>query len=187
VGRVHRLDRDTSGAIVLALSPAARSGLIRQFSDHRIERRYRVLVDGRPPADEGVVDRPLREAYVSGKRAVARPGEPSRPAVTRWRVVERFARGALLAVELQTGRQHQIRVHLAHSGWPVLGDRVYRKDRTRAPLIQTPRQMLHAETLAFAHPVTGQQVRVTCPLPVDFRATLLGLRRRARARPRKPA
>ena len=81
-----------------------------------------------------------------------------------------------------TGRQHQIRVHLAHRGLPVLGDRVYRKERDKAPLIQTPRQMLHAETLGFSHPVTGTPVKVTCPLPVDFRATLLALRRRARAR-----
>jgi 23S rRNA pseudouridine1911/1915/1917 synthase len=177
VGRVHRLDRDTSGAIVLALSPAARSGLIRQFGDHRIERRYRALVDGTPPADQGVVDRPLRDAYVSGKRAVARPDEPARPAVTRWRVVERFARGALLAVELQTGRQHQIRVHLAHIRLPVLGDATYGQTASRHPPVRVRRQMLHAGSLAFVHPLTGETVRVESPLPADFRRALQELRR----------
>ena len=186
VGRVHRLDRDTSGAIVIALSPAARSGLIKQFSDHRIERRYRVLVDGAPPAEEGLVDRPLRDAYVSGKRAVARPGEPSRPAVTRWRVVERFARGALLAVDLQTGRQHQIRVHLAHIRMPVLGDATY-GSASRHP-VRVRRQMLHAGSLGFVHPLSGATIRVESPLPADFRKALLELRRLSpRAPPPAPA
>src|SRR6266536_1762647 len=125
VGRVHRLDRDTSGTLVFALSPAARSGLIQLFREHRIERRYHALVDGVPPAEEGVVDRPLRDAYVSGRRAVARPGEPSRAAFTRWRVVERLPGAALLEVGIVTGRQHQIRVHRAHARLPVLGDPVY--------------------------------------------------------------
>jgi 23S rRNA pseudouridine1911/1915/1917 synthase len=182
VGRVHRLDRDTSGAIVVALSPAARSGLIKQFSDHRIERRYRVLVDGSAPADEGVVDRPLRDAYVSGKRAVARPGEPSRPAITRWRVVERFARGALLAVELQTGRQHQIRVHLASIRMPVLGDATY-GSASHHPPVRVRRQMLHAGALGFVHPLTGATVRVESPLPADFRKALLELRRLSTSSP----
>jgi 23S rRNA pseudouridine1911/1915/1917 synthase len=135
-------------------------------------------VDGTPPAGEGVVDRPLRDAYVSGKRAVARPGEPARPAVTRWRVVERFARGALLAVELQTGRQHQIRVHLAHIRMPVLGDATYGATGPRhPPAIRVRRQMLHAGSLGFVHPLTGATVRVESPLPADFRRALLELRR----------
>lgn len=185
VGRVHRLDRDTSGALAFALDAPARAGLIALFRDHRIERRYLALVEGSPTKDEGSIDAPMADEWEGGRRRVARGDEASSPAHTRYRVRERFPGGALLEVELQTGRQHQIRVHLAHAGWPVLGDRVYREDRTRAPLIQTPRQMLHAETLAFDHPVTGQRVSVTCPLPVDFRATLLGLRRRARSGPRK--
>ena len=186
VGRVHRLDRDTSGALAFALDAATRAGLIALFRDHRIERRYLALVEGAPTRDEGTIDAPMADEWEGGRRRVARGEEASSPAHTRYRVRERFPGGALLEVELQTGRQHQIRVHLAHCGWPVLGDRVYRKDRTRPPLIQTPRQMLHAETLAFDHPVTAERVSVTCPLPVDFRATLLGLRRRARAGARKP-
>jgi 23S rRNA pseudouridine1911/1915/1917 synthase len=177
VGLVHRIDRDTSGALVFALSPEARSGLIDAFRDHRIERRYVALVAGVPGPDEGRVDAPLREAYVSGRRGVARGGEPARPARTRWRVLERFPRAALLEVELETGRQHQVRVHLAHVGLPVLGDAVY-GGKAPSP-VRMPRQMLHARTIAFAHPITGEPVRVESPLPEDFAQALEGLRKRA--------
>jgi 23S rRNA pseudouridine1911/1915/1917 synthase len=182
VGLVHRIDRDTSGALVFALSPDARSGLIDAFRAHRIERRYVALVIGLPRTDEGVVDAPLREAYVSGRRGVARRGEPARPALTRWRVLERLPRGALLEVELETGRQHQVRVHLAHAGLPVLGDPVYGA-RERAP-VRVSRQMLHARTLAFAHPITGEPVRALSPLPEDFVKALATLRKRPARPPR---
>ncbi len=182
VGLVHRIDRDTSGAVAYALTPDARSGLIEAFRDHRIERRYAALVAKAPRTDEGVVDAPLREAYVSGRRAVARGGEPARPALTRWRVLERFARGALLEVELQTGRQHQVRVHLAHVGLPVLGDSVY--GAARDP-VRVPRQMLHARTLAFTHPLTGEPVRAESPLPDDFLKALSALRKKAPAERRR--
>jgi 23S rRNA pseudouridine1911/1915/1917 synthase len=181
VGLVHRIDRDTSGAVAFALSPEARSGLIEAFRSHRIERRYVALVAGVPRTDEGVVDAPLREAYVSGRRGVARPGEPARPALTRWRVLERFPRGALLEIELETGRQHQVRVHLGHAGLPVLGDPVYGA-RARAP-VRVSRQMLHARTLAFSHPLTGEPVRALSPLPEDFVKALAALRKSASAGP----
>jgi 23S rRNA pseudouridine1911/1915/1917 synthase len=177
VGLVHRIDRDTSGALAFALSPDARSGLIDAFRDHRIERRYVALVAGAPRASEGVVDAPLRESYVSGRRGVARRGEPAREAVTRWRVLERFPRGALLEIALETGRQHQVRVHLAHAGLPVLGDHVY-GGKVRPP-VKVARQMLHARTLAFAHPLTGEPVRAESPLPEDFARALEALRRTA--------
>jgi 23S rRNA pseudouridine1911/1915/1917 synthase len=181
VGRVHRLDRDTSGALAFALSPAARQGLIRLFGEHRIERQYRAIVDGRPLADSGIVDRPLRDAYEGGKRAIAKPGEPSHPALTRWRVMERFVRGALLEVELQTGRQHQIRVHLAHIRMPVLGDAVYGPPGPRKSPVPVDRQMLHARSLGFVHPITGESVRAESTLPADFRAALSALRKLSRA------
>jgi 23S rRNA pseudouridine1911/1915/1917 synthase len=181
VGLVHRLDRDTSGAMAFVFSPGARAGLIDAFRDHRIERRYLALVAGNPRTEEGVVDAPLREAYVSGRRGVARRGEPSRPAVTHWRVVERFPGAALLEVDLKTGRQHQVRVHLAHVGLFVLGDPVYGVS-TPAP-VRVQRQMLHARGLAFAHPVTGEPVRVESPLPKDFTKALSALRKRAPAGP----
>ena len=178
VGRVHRLDRDTSGALVFALTPAARAGLIRAFRAHRIERRYLVLVSGRPPAETGIVDAPLRDAYVGGRRGVARAGEPAQPALTRWRVRERLSGAALLEVELGTGRQHQIRVHLAHAGLPVLGDPVYGRPG-RGPRTRAPRQMLHAFGLSFAHPIGGERVAIESTLPADFARALAALRRSA--------
>lgn len=185
--RVHRLDRDTSGAIAFALSREARAGLIDTFRHHRIERRYLAIVEGEPKAESGTVDAPLREAWVSGRRGVAKPGEEQQPARTHWRVRERLTGAALLEVRLETGRQHQIRVHLAHVGLPILGDPVYgkppRKCRTALggkpvhgrPLARRP--MLHAFRLAFAHPVTGERVAAESPPPEDFQKALAALRR----------
>ena len=173
--RVHRLDRDTSGAIAFALSREARGGLIRTFRDHRIERLYLAIVEGEPPAEKGTVEAPLREAWVSGRRGVAKPGEASRDARTHWRVRERLPGAALLEVELETGRQHQIRIHLAHVGLPILGDPVYGRAAHGRPLARRP--MLHAFRLAFAHPITGQRVAAESPLPEDFQKALAALRR----------
>jgi 23S rRNA pseudouridine1911/1915/1917 synthase len=178
VGLVHRLDRDTSGALAFALSPPARTGLIGLLRAHQVERRYLALVEGEPRAERGVVELPLHEAYQGGRRRVARPGEPARPAVTRWRVMERLPGAALLEVELGTGRQHQIRVHLAQLGLAVLGDPVYRR-RAGAPPLAVPRQMLHAAVLGFTHPVSGETVRVEAPLPDDFKAARAALARRS--------
>jgi 23S rRNA pseudouridine1911/1915/1917 synthase len=183
---VHRLDRDTSGALAFALKPEARSALRDLFREHRIERRYAALVEGVPRAESGVVDVPLYDEYEAGKRRVARRGEPARDALTRWSVRERFERAAVLDVELGTGRQHQIRVHLAHIGHPVLGDRVYRDRRTDPPA-DAPRQMLHARRLAFRHPFTQAEVSVESPLPEDFRKAVAALRRASRpAAPPRP-
>jgi len=176
VGRVHRLDRDTSGTLLFALSPEARAVLIAQFRDHRITRRYSALVAGEPRGDRGLVDAPLAESYQGGRRRVARGDEEKAPARTHWKVVERCPGAALLDVELETGRQHQIRVHLAHIGLPVLGDPVYRK-RTAPPPLAVPRQMLHAAILGFSHPVTGAVVRVESPLPDDLKKNLTALRK----------
>lgn len=182
VERVHRLDRDTSGALAFALSREARAGLIRTFRDHRIGRVYLAIVAASPREERGRVDAPLRDAWVSGRRGVAREDEPQKPARTKWRVRERFTDAALLEVELDTGRQHQIRVHLAHVGLPVLGDAVYGRpgETTRS----TPRRpMLHAWRLTFTHPETADRVDVKSPPPVDFTRTV----RRLRSRPPRPA
>jgi len=178
VGLVHRLDRDTSGALVFALDPETRDALRALFRHHHIERRYLALVAGAPRGERGEVDLALRDEYEGGRRGVARPGEASRPALTRWRVVERFPGAGLLEVELETGRQHQIRVHLAHVGMPVLGDGVYGKD-VRAP-VAVRRQMLHARQIGFTHPATGRPLRVESPLPPDFQKALSGLRAKSR-------
>jgi 23S rRNA pseudouridine1911/1915/1917 synthase len=174
--RVHRLDRDTSGALAFALSREARAGLIDTFRRHRIERAYLAIVEGVPKAESGTIDAPLREAWVSGRRAVARPGEEHREARTHWRVRERLPGAALLEVRLETGRQHQIRVHLAHVGLPIAGDAVY--GRPGRPLVR--RLMLHAFRLAFAHPLTGERVSAESPPPDDFQRVLAAWRRRSR-------
>jgi 23S rRNA pseudouridine1911/1915/1917 synthase len=178
VGIVHRLDRDTSGTLVFALDPETRDGLRALFRHHHIERRYLALVAGAPGGERGEVDLALRDEYEGGRRGVARPGEAARPALTRWRVVERFPGAALLEVDLETGRQHQIRVHLAHVGLPVLGDSVYGKDVRAA--VTARRQMLHARRLGFTHPATGLPLRVESPLPPDFQKALSALRAKTR-------
>lgn len=174
--RVHRLDRDTSGALAFALSAEARAGLIQCFRDHRIERVYLAIVAGSPRAESGTVDVPLREEWKGGKKGVARPDEPARPALSHWRVLERLPGAALLEVRIETGRQHQVRVHLAHERLPILGDPAYGPGagHGRPPAGRT---MLHASRLAFAHPVTGERVAVESPLPEDVRGVLAALRR----------
>lgn len=178
VGRVHRLDRDTSGALAFALTPIAREALLELFKAHRIERRYLAIVDGRPDRAAGIVKAPVAEAYKAGRRRVARPDEPALPAVTHWKVLERLSRAALVEVSLETGRQHQIRVHLAHIGLPIVGDTVYGRPCDRPPFADRP--MLHARLLGFRHPLTGAPVRVESPLPPDFRKILTAFRRQAR-------
>jgi 23S rRNA pseudouridine1911/1915/1917 synthase len=194
VGVVHRLDRDTSGALAFALSPPARAALRDLFRAHRMERRYAALVEGVPSADEGQVDAPIYDVYEAGRRRLARPGEPAHEARTRWRIVERFRAGALLEVELETGRQHQIRLHLATLGLPIVGDHVYghaprwwpQRGRSARRTIVAPRQMLHARHLAFVHPITGGRVEAESPLPADFREALAALRRVDPARDASP-
>ncbi len=112
---------------------------------------------------------------MSGRRGVAKPGEASREARTHWRVRERLPGAALLEVELETGRQHQVRIHLAHVGLPILGDPVYGRAAHGRPLARRP--MLHAFRLAFGHPITGQRVAAESPLPEDFQKALAALRR----------
>jgi 23S rRNA pseudouridine1911/1915/1917 synthase len=178
VGVVHRIDRDTSGALVFSLDAETRLALRELFREHRIERRYAAIVAGEPRAERGVVDQPIHDAYEAGRRRLAGPGEPSRPALTRFRVVERFCGAALLEVELETGRQHQIRVHLASIGLPLLGDRVYGAREGRRSPIPAGRQLLHARDLGFSHPQTGLRVEVSAPLPEDFERALAALRQR---------
>ncbi len=178
VGLVHRIDRDTSGALAFALTPAVRRTLRSLFRAHHIERRYSALVRGTPRRDNGLVDVPIHDAYRDGRRRVAREGEPSHDALTRWTLIERLPGAALLDVELGTGRQHQIRIHLAHIGFPVLGDAVYGGgEAPRAP-VSVKRQLLHARVLAFASPVTGRRIRVESQLPDDFQRALVALRSR---------
>ena len=172
-GIVHRLDRDTSGLLVVALTPAAYTALVAALGDHRVSRRYTALVWGVPEAPRGVIDAPIgRSPRQPTRQAVVAGGRPAR---TRYEVRTRFDRPAdlaLLGCELETGRTHQIRVHLASIGHPVVGDRDYGGVRAA---IAAPRMFLHAEHLAFDHPVTGQALSFDAPLPPDLAGVLAGL------------
>jgi 23S rRNA pseudouridine1911/1915/1917 synthase len=187
---VHRLDKDTSGSIVFARNRPALRFLQDLFKSHAVEREYLALVEGTVP-DSGTFSADLVADAGSARRGLARPGEPGKRAVTRYRAIERLAGATLVSVELETGRTHQIRVHFAAAGHPVLGDRVYgeggrERVKSREPKFpESPRQMLHARRLGFPHPRTGKPVRAEAPLPEDFAAVLEGLRRKAKGEARR--
>jgi 23S rRNA pseudouridine1911/1915/1917 synthase len=182
---VHRLDKDTSGSVVFARNRPALHYLQDLFRSHAIEREYLALVAG-TVADSGTFSADLVADGGSARRGVARPGERGKWAVTRYRAMEKLAGATLVSVELETGRTHQIRVHFAAAGHPVLGDRVYGRSRQstvdsrQSELPEIPRQMLHARRLGFPHPRTGKPVRAEAPLPRDFVAVLAGLRRKSK-------
>ena len=166
-GIVHRLDRNTSGLLVVARTEGAHRVLAREMAARRISRRYLALVDGTPPSQTGTIDAPIGRDRRIRTRHSADTDRP-RAAVTHFELQERLARSSLLSVRLQTGRTHQIRVHLLAIGHPVLGDAEYgitgRYGLTR--------QFLHAAHLGFEHPVTGNRIEVDAPLPADLAAAL---------------
>jgi 23S rRNA pseudouridine1911/1915/1917 synthase len=175
-GIVHRLDRGTSGVMVVAKHDAAHLALAEQFRVHSVERVYLALVRGLPRAEEGAVERPIGRHPRERKRmSVHSPA--GREARTRWRVRERFpAEGvSLLEVRPETGRTHQIRVHLASAGLPIVGDPVYGRGRSRLGL---ERPALHAAVLGFVHPRSGERLRFTAPCPSDLAGIAEALRRR---------
>ena len=181
---VHRLDRDTSGAVVFARNRPALHFLQELFQRHAIEREYVAIVEGSLP-DSGVFSADLVRDRGDLRRGVARRGQPGKRAVTRFRTLERLPGATLAAIQLETGRTHQIRVHFAEGGHPVLGDRVYggRSQQSTVDSRQFPRQMLHARRLGFAHPRTGEIVRVESKPPADFQEALAKLR----AKRKRPA
>jgi 23S rRNA pseudouridine1911/1915/1917 synthase len=180
---VHRLDKDTSGSVVFARNRPALHFLQDLFRRHAIEREYLALVEG-TVADSGTFSADLVADAGSARRGVARPGERGKWAVTRYRAMKKLAGVTLVSVELETGRTHQIRLHFAAAGHPVLGDRVYGESRKskvegrKLKLPEVPRQMLHARRLGFPHPRTGTLVKVESPLPEDFVRVLEVLRQR---------
>ena len=176
VGVVHRIDRETSGAVVFVRTREALRFLQQRFRSHEIEREYLAIVEGEP-ADSGSFDAALTGDGVARRRAVARPGERGKRAVTRYRVLERLPGASLVSIELETGRTHQIRIHFAASGHPVVGDRVYRHPGAPPPPIEASRQMLHARRLGLPHPRGSGFVRVESPIPDDFAKTVAALRR----------
>jgi 23S rRNA pseudouridine1911/1915/1917 synthase len=162
---MHRLDKDTSGALVVAKDPETLAALGEQFRRREVEKRYIAFVWGRIAAQSGTIAEPIGRNPVHRKRmAVRREG---REAVTRFEVAERFPAVTLLHLFPRTGRTHQIRVHLAAIGHPIVGDAVYGEARLSRALLR--RQALHAESIAFRHPATGERVSFTAPLPPDLR------------------
>ncbi len=173
-GVVHRLDKDTSGVIVLARTPAALHALQQQFKAHTVAKRYIALVEGVPASSSGVIEAPIaRDPRQRKRMAVVRGGRES---VTRYDLLEEFETHALLSIAPQTGRTHQIRVHLAWLGHPVVGDRVYGFRRQR---IRLKRLFLHASALEVDQPTTGQRLTVEAPLPSSLEHVLANLRRQS--------
>ena len=178
-GIVHRLDRGTSGLLVVAKTDAAHLALTRQLQARTVERRYLALVHGEVGHAEGRIELPIGRHPQDRQRMAVRPPGAGRPASTRYRVRARTAAPvplSLLEVQLGTGRTHQIRVHLAHRGHPVVGDRTYRRGPSALPaellalVAALHGQALHAGLLGFVHPVTGARVRFVAPPPAAFAA-----------------
>jgi len=198
-GVVHRLDRDTSGVIVFAKSDEAHWKLARQFEKRTVDKRYLALVEGDVEPRADVIDLPIgpHPSREKGHREkyVVRHDELGKPSVTIYRVVEAFDGYSLVEVELKTGRTHQIRVHMTHRGWPLVGDDMYGGRRIAPADIGAPeralpaspdpwetpgllmgRQALHAATLTFRHPITGESMHMQAPAPADFARTVFALR-----------
>jgi len=202
-GIVHRIDKDTTGLIVAAKHDAAHAGLAKLFAAHRIERAYYAVTRGAPAERQGLVETRLTRSEEDRRKQKVVPDPESavgKRAVTRFWTVERFGQlrgaaagrpaAALLEYQLETGRTHQIRAHLAWLGAPLIGDPLYGKDRGVKPegggeAVETAqaaarsfsRQALHAGVLGFEHPITGERLRFTAPLPADMEALLAALRR----------
>ncbi|OJH38845.1 RNA pseudouridine synthase [Cystobacter ferrugineus] len=181
-GIVHRLDKDTTGCLVVAKHEAALVALQKAFKTRTVEKTYLALVHGSPKAAEGRIETLYGRHPVHRQRFTGKVKE-GKPAITVYRVLESFEGAALVEVDLLTGRTHQIRVHLAELGHPLLGDALYgagRKSKGQAGAAQEAvgRQALHAWKLSFPHPRTGKGVRVEAPLPPDFTAALQVLRGR---------
>ncbi|MBL7064246.1 MAG: RluA family pseudouridine synthase [Anaerolineae bacterium] len=170
-GVVHRLDKDTSGLIIVAKDEASRKALQRQFKRRQVAKTYLALVEDQVQPREGVVDAPVgRDKRQRKKMAVVRSGREAR---TLYRAIEYFPNHTLLEVRPHTGRTHQVRVHLAWLGYPLVGDTVYGRRRQR---LLRSRHFLHAARLCFTHPTTGEEIEFEAPLPPELAAVLKRLR-----------
>jgi 23S rRNA pseudouridine1911/1915/1917 synthase len=169
-GIVHRLDKDTSGLIIVAKHDAAHLSLSRQLKERKVEKTYVALVEGRIDPAQGVIDAPIaRDPRHRKRMAIVKGGREAR---TRYRLLRKVEGRSLVEVRPETGRTHQIRVHLASIGHPVVADPVYGRAKAIAPV---PRQFLHAQRLAFRHPRTGERLELEAPLPADLSRALANL------------
>lgn len=183
LGVVQRLDKDTTGVLVFARTLDAKRHLQQQFRQHTIERRYVAIVHGviardRFTAESWLVENRgdgLRGSHGVFRRASGPPSSEARQAITHFETTERLKRATLVACRLETGRQHQIRIHASEAGHPLVGERVYVRE-LREPVIEAPRPMLHAADLGFIHPRSGRMVRFSSRPPADFAAVLASLR-----------
>ena len=173
-GIVHRIDKDTSGLIIAAKNDFAHVSLAAQLKDHSLARTYVCIVCGNIREDSGVIDAPIGR-HPTDRKKMAVTEKNSRSAVTHWRVLERFGGYTLVECRLETGRTHQIRVHMAYRGHPILGDMVYGHKK---PELGQDSQCLHARELTFVHPRSGERVTVSCGLPAYFEQLLQKLRGR---------
>ncbi|MHC1786086.1 MAG: RluA family pseudouridine synthase [Christensenellales bacterium] len=162
-GIVHRLDKDTSGLLLVAKNDQAHASLSRQLAERRMEKHYLAVVSGQMKADSGAIDLPIGRSLKDRKKMAVR--EDGRPAQTQWQVIRQLPDRALLDIHLITGRTHQIRVHMAHLNHPVLGDPLYATRATPS----APRLMLHAWRLSFTHPVSGERLSFLAPPDAVFR------------------
>ncbi|GIW86794.1 MAG: pseudouridine synthase [Isosphaeraceae bacterium] len=187
-GVVHRLDKDTTGLLVVAKDDRAHKALALQFETRAVRKEYLALVYGQPDRDSDRIDQPIGMHPVHReKMAIRRVEDGARPAVTLYEVVERFCGFSLIRAKPETGRTHQIRVHLAHIGHPIVADKMYSgrdrltlgdlagPDATDADRVLISRQALHAHRLSLTHPLTGQPLELEAPLPADMTATLAAL------------
>lgn len=175
-GIVHRIDKDTSGLLVVAKDDATHQGLSEQMAVHDIHRVYHAVVYGNLKEDTGTVDAPIGRDPRDRKKMAVTPNN-SKPARTHWQVLERFGNFTYIACRLETGRTHQIRVHMAHIGHPLAGDAVY---GPRSGLRFLNGQCLHAKELGFRHPITGEMLRFDSDLPAYFQEYLTRLRKEHR-------
>lgn len=172
-GIVHRIDKDTTGVLIVCKNDRAHNALAEQLKEHSITRKYRAIVCGNLKEDEGTVDAPIgRHPQDRKKMAIVRSG--GKRAVTHYRVLERFGNDTYIECQLETGRTHQIRVHMASLGHPLLGDEIY--GRAKSPF-KLEGQTLHAMVLGFIHPTTGEYMEFEAPLPEYFEKLLEKLRK----------
>ena len=171
-GIVHRIDKDTSGLLVVAKTDVAHEGLAKQFAAHSIDRRYLAIVAGVPTAAQGTIDAPLARSAANRKKIAIVEGSRGKRAVTHWKRLDLLNDAALIECRLETGRTHQVRVHMASIGHPLLGDPVYggsrKTHRETMRILHFCRQALHAARLGFTHPVTKVSLSFASPMPPDM-------------------